>query len=177
MFVVLTIILGLLALLLPAVQRAREASRRAACQNNLRQIGLAFRLYGQTHKGWCGPAPSNAVGGWATDILPYVEQKVLAEDLARHPSLDPALVSPLARQRPAVLTCPSATDAESTIPGVPIAHYVSIRAHAADAPNGIQAAWIVSPSMPRGYPKGRGPHDGGFNVLSNAEQVKWVRGK
>ena len=49
---VIVAIIGILAaILLPALSRAREAGRRASCQNNLRQIGLAFKMYATEHNG------------------------------------------------------------------------------------------------------------------------------
>jgi type II secretory pathway pseudopilin PulG len=176
MFVVMSIILGLLALLLPAVQHARESSRRTACQSNLRQIGLAFRLYAQVHQGWPGLCPVNRLGGWAIDILPFAEQQPLAKQLEANPSLDPQTISPATYRRPALLTCPSAGDAESSIPNVPVSHYASTPGHAADAPSGSRVAWIESPAMPPNYRQNPGPHDGGFNELTNAETVRWVPG-
>ena len=176
MFVVMSILLGLLALLLPAVQHARESSRRAACQSNLRQIGLAFRLYAQVHQGWPGLSPANRLGGWAIDILPFAEQQALAKQLEANPSLDPQTVSPATHRRPALLTCPSGGEAASKIPKVPISHYASLQGHAADAPSGSLAAWIESPAMLPNYRQGQGPHDGGFNELTNAETVRWVPG-
>jgi prepilin-type N-terminal cleavage/methylation domain-containing protein/prepilin-type processing-associated H-X9-DG protein len=87
LLVVIAIIGLLVALLLPAVQGAREAARRAQCSNNLKQIGLALHNY---HNGkLCFPpgyvdgntvAASNAMSdvgpgwGWAAYILPYLDE-------------------------------------------------------------------------------------------------------
>ncbi|MEZ6069246.1 MAG: DUF1559 domain-containing protein [Pirellulales bacterium] len=95
LLVVIAIIGILIALLLPAVQAAREAARRSQCQNNLKQMGLGFLNHESTHKhfptsgwGWhwmgdpdCGFGAEQP-GGWAFNILPYVEQTTL-HDLAR----------------------------------------------------------------------------------------------
>lgn len=87
LMVVMAIIAILSSLLLTGVQAAREASRRLSCQNNLRQFGLAMEAHHQAHRHyptggwgnlWVGdPDRGFGVeqpGGWAFNLLPYIEQ-------------------------------------------------------------------------------------------------------
>jgi len=154
LLVVLAIISMLLALLLPAIQQAREAARRMACQSNLHQITVVLQEARLADR----PRRPNSVGGWQIDILPLIEEKFLADQLAENPSLDPAKVSPYARRRPGMLSCPSAPEVESTIPTIPAAQYGGFR----DVPCGSRGPWIISPE-PRIVPS-KGPHAGGYNV-------------
>ncbi|QDU76803.1 putative major pilin subunit [Bremerella volcania] len=91
LLVVIAIIGVLIALLLPAVQQAREAARRMQCTNHQKQIGLALHNYHDTYgsfpSGWI-PQPSSSPGsgtpawGWAAQILPFMEQNSLHDGLA-----------------------------------------------------------------------------------------------
>jgi prepilin-type N-terminal cleavage/methylation domain-containing protein len=84
LLVVITIIGILIALLLPAVQSAREAARRASCQNNMKQIGLAFHNY-QSAKSRLPFAKrvesDGAARSWAPDLLPFLEQENIVSDV------------------------------------------------------------------------------------------------
>jgi len=74
LLVVIAIIGVLVALLLPAVQAAREAARRSQCSNNLKQIGLAMHNYVDVHKVFpAGSFPDTKVNAWPM-LLPFIEQ-------------------------------------------------------------------------------------------------------
>ena len=85
LLVVIAIIGILVALLLPAVQAAREAARRMACQNNVKNIALACLNFESTHKE-LPPGSVNAKDnqqsgiGWQVQILPYMEESTVSED-------------------------------------------------------------------------------------------------
>ena len=89
LLVVIAIIGVLIALLLPAVQAAREAARRTTCLNNLTQLGLATHNY-EFHYETLPPGVTNPDGptrnepqgvhvSWIVHILPYIEQRILAD--------------------------------------------------------------------------------------------------
>ena len=100
LLVVIAIIGVLVALLLPAVQAAREAARRAQCANNLRQVALGWQLHHDAHKFfpsggwgwiWVGDADrgygKKQPGGWAYSIMPFLEQQAL-HDLPKDGNAD-----------------------------------------------------------------------------------------
>jgi len=179
LLVVLFIIAALLSLLLPAVQRTRESAGRVACQNNLRQLTLAVRRFAEVHRRLPDRAPPDAAGGWSIDILPFMEQIALEDLLETNPSLDPATMSPHARNRPTTMTCPSVKELESTIPEIPVSHYVFVPDkkrrtwRLGDAPEDFRLPWVVGPEMRPGYERGHeGPHDRGFNMAETDGSVR-----
>lgn len=74
LLVVIAIIGILIALLLPAVQAAREAARRSQCSNNLKQLALGLHNYHDTQKQFPLPGYIANKLGWNSSILPYIEQ-------------------------------------------------------------------------------------------------------
>jgi prepilin-type processing-associated H-X9-DG protein/prepilin-type N-terminal cleavage/methylation domain-containing protein len=118
LLVVIAIIGILIALLLPAVQAARESARRAKCQNNLRQLGLAMELhigsFGRFPAGYRMQSPS---GTFVSDVLPFIEQANVPYVRERNWN-DSANLA--AVQTPlAVLLCPSAPTSDRTDPNWP----------------------------------------------------------
>jgi prepilin-type N-terminal cleavage/methylation domain-containing protein len=88
LLVVIAIIAILIGLLLPAVQKAREAGARAACSNNLKQMGLAIHSYAGVNQdalpnSWTAPRYNFTASQWQpaynfnVALLPYIEQEAL----------------------------------------------------------------------------------------------------
>src|SRR5438045_680675 len=117
LLVVIAIIAVLIGLLLPAVQKVREAAARTKCMNNLKQIGTAMHayhgVYGYFPPGFTSQAATvngDSLGpgwGWAAHLLPYVEQDPLYRQISFAKDItDPANAAP--RVRPLTLyLCPS----------------------------------------------------------------------
>jgi prepilin-type N-terminal cleavage/methylation domain-containing protein/prepilin-type processing-associated H-X9-DG protein len=117
LLVVIAIIAILVALLLPAVQQAREAARRTQCKNNLKQLGIAMHNYHDTHSSFPNQASSSLYGYSAiSQILPFIDQGSLYQridfsqplqvGLPWRPSVNPA-VADIVRRPLSVLLCPS----------------------------------------------------------------------
>jgi prepilin-type N-terminal cleavage/methylation domain-containing protein len=132
LLVVIAIIGILIALLLPAVQAAREAARRLACANNLRNLGIGCHDHMTTHgffpsdgwgSYWLGD-PDMGVGhtqpgSWLYSVLPFVEQQVVYEMGSGHPGWPvPAAKNAAFNERNQIaipiFNCPSRRAAEPT---------------------------------------------------------------
>jgi prepilin-type N-terminal cleavage/methylation domain-containing protein len=85
LLVVIAIIGILVALLLPAIQAAREAGRRSACANNLKQFGLAMQNFHDINGNFPPGMTDDDTGnfGWGAYILPFLEQKPLYDQIDR----------------------------------------------------------------------------------------------
>jgi prepilin-type N-terminal cleavage/methylation domain-containing protein/prepilin-type processing-associated H-X9-DG protein len=105
---VVAIVGVLVSLLLPAVQSAREASRRVRCCNNLRQIGLAILAYEQSHRFFPPSHTRNPDHGILALLLPYLEQQTAYERYDFEHNWDAEENRPARELDVDVFVCPSA---------------------------------------------------------------------
>ena len=129
LLVVIAIIGILVALLLPAVQAARESARRMQCKNNLKQIGIGFHNHHDTHKflpasgwgwGWVGDPDRGfgrkQPGGWVYNILPYIEQQPLHSHGANQSvAAKKAAAAEVAKTPIEIFNCPSRRAAKAYV--------------------------------------------------------------
>ncbi|MEN6450249.1 MAG: DUF1559 domain-containing protein [Thermoguttaceae bacterium] len=166
LLVVITIIGILISLLRPAVQAAREAARRTACSNNLRQIGLGLQNYHAT----CGSFPPGGVEArmtinpktgrfygasgrqlaWSAYLLPYVEQDSLYRQLDLSKAFDAPQNAAAAAIPLAVYLCPSTARSSNIVQGRGACDY-----------GGMYGERITSPNNP---PKGSMLYDQAISI-------------
>jgi len=115
LLVVIAIIAVLIGLLLPAVQKVREAAARMKCQNNLKQLGLAMH----NHENATGAVPPRRIQtagqkrSWVAPILPYIEQGALANIYRLDLDWYDPLNAPAYQTQLQVFQCPSARNPRS----------------------------------------------------------------
>jgi prepilin-type N-terminal cleavage/methylation domain-containing protein/prepilin-type processing-associated H-X9-DG protein len=187
LLVVIAIIAILIGLLLPAVQKVREAAARATCQNNLKQLGLACHGYhdanGSLPSAWNyePPAPPTrttaVMHSWGTFILPYVEQQAIFQQYNMNVVLFSAPNSALIQTHLKVFQCPSTPDQNrlytfpvpaNVLPGVPAGN---LTASASDytATTGIRNwAQLVNPNASEPQLADMGQRHGLLNPYSQA---------
>ena len=181
LLVVVAIIGVLVALLLPAVQAAREAARRAQCQNNLRQIGIGLHLHHDIHQVFpMGGVEWRPFGGttqrqlaWSAFLLPHLEQQALYDQLDLTKAFDAPENETAAATILSVYLCPT-TDRKSML----------IQGRGPCDFGGIYGERITSPNNP---PKGTMIYDQAFRIaeltdgtsqtLIVAEDTLWPEGQ
>jgi prepilin-type N-terminal cleavage/methylation domain-containing protein len=202
LLVVIAIIGVLVALLLPAVQAAREASRRSKCSNNLKQIGLAMH----NHHDTVGAFPYGQFGGYANNsslpsppalttrssitwpimILPFAEQQPLYEKLAAWFAANPTVQAYNAantnnQNKIAVYMCPSDPNTGKVVGEGFHGNYLAC--------NGNTLNWDGSANLPQsGGTQNTGPilvgvrqamsaiTDGTSNTVLASESLVWKTG-
>ena len=168
LLVVIATIGVLIGMLLPAVQKVREAARRIECANNLKQQALAIHNFEGAKMHF--PAGFDKAGFlWTGLILPFIEQANLKNDLPVG-ELPQKLPQSYYRQ-PSIFRCPtqSLKRNEPTNVIAP-AHYVLVAQPVkdretysiAEAPMSLNKPWVVSPEVVSFEELQIGPHNGGF---------------
>jgi prepilin-type N-terminal cleavage/methylation domain-containing protein/prepilin-type processing-associated H-X9-DG protein len=127
LLVVIAIIGILVALLLPAVQVAREAARRTQCSNNLKQLGLALNTFHDTYRVMHPSAlttgtlarrklniPGTALHGWGMFVYPYIEQKALYDQYKWDQDWYSVGNKPVREQFVQALVCPTTPNSNRT---------------------------------------------------------------
>ena len=170
LLVVIAIISGLIGLLLPAVQRVREAAARTQSQNNLHQLGVALHGYHNIENrfppGYQSGMPGSAVPstdaapgwGWGAYLLPHLEQDAIFGQLQMDKPCWSAANAAAVKHAPKVFRCPAApnvgptmkvkNDSGSVLAEFGISHYV--------ANNGQDETWAYDIPDHSGL-KGIGP--------------------
>jgi len=128
LLVVIAIIGILMALVLPAVQKAREHARQTSCRNNLKQIGLALHNYHSSHRlfppsstsdveqgGWIVVPTSRHIHSWSSLILPYIDQIPLHDQIDFNRSSMAPVNLLVGEMLPPTYRCPAYSGAKFSI--------------------------------------------------------------
>jgi prepilin-type N-terminal cleavage/methylation domain-containing protein/prepilin-type processing-associated H-X9-DG protein len=151
LLVVIAIIGVLVAMLLPAVQAAREAARRSSCANNLKQMGIGLHNYHDTYNslpigllgaGQGQPPPGSADDGfgWGCAILPFVEQGPLYERVK--PNGIPSVFNKFHTSSPGPLPIPAPGPTNLPWPGGEVSLNI-YKCPSSILPKTIPALWVI----------------------------------
>ena len=119
LLVVIAIIGALIALLLPAVQAAREAGRRVHCTNNLKQLGIAMHHFHDAHDTFARGAWNSPQQTWTFSILPYLEEGPLFHAVNVNSPYYDARNTTVTQATIGVFHCPSDPGRDVTVAGSP----------------------------------------------------------
>ncbi len=177
LLVVIAIISVLIALLLPAVQSAREAARRAQCCNNLMQLGIALQNYESSHEtlppgvvGDKGPVLDQPKGyghGWLTQLLPHMELKNIYNHFNLNVGLYEVENSTTRTSLVKGFLCPSDSGANRGATNFPLTNYVGCH-NGAEAPIDANNNGVLFLNSAVGY---EDIHDGSSQTIFAGEKL------
>ena len=174
LIIVIAIIAILLTLFFPVLRMLRESSLRTACSNNLRQLYLGLSQYTEVHRGYFpDPAKEFQPGGWAVELLPFIEEGPLYSRINTSETLSsPGNLAVLAA-RPPLFECPVVPEMLSTIKPIRVTNYLLVidpkerklqkrnRSYRLqDAPADSRYPWASSPELPPDEARYEPPHAG-----------------
>jgi len=172
--VAISVIGILIALLLPAVQAARESARQTTCQNNLKQVGLAIQDFHGAHNQM--PAGSNENQfAWSAMLLPYLDQMPLFQEMRPQRSLGAPENAAAAATELAVFLCPNVEQMPDDPPGR--IDYRGVRGETNVDSDQDDGVFLIEKSVQFAYIK-----DGLAQTIAVAEAVggpnrRWADGK
>lgn len=188
LLVCLAIIAVIAALLLPAIQYAREEARRFQCASNIRQTALGLFNYHDSHRQFPGFA-EETIGDWTIECLPYIGEEVTYSSFDHASHVDaPSNIEIAKLNRPILYSCPSSVLDQSDLFGqlhpVPICHFfLNTTLMAKPIPTGAATStfllqespneqeflspWVLGPNFPAPFPanSGMGSHRGSRHVF------------